>query len=154
VAAKVLAGSHGDRKDGRNGAATTPQRPSGTLLPMTTASLAAPASRTLSLTRGLGAPVAWSPAHSQTVAVLEGRLTVRLEDGDVQLGPGAAAVVPAGAEVELVADRAVRFVAVGGETDHEELADALVAAPPVHARIDSGVLRTLTAAFGPELVYG
>jgi len=48
----------------------------------------------------------------------------------------------------------VRFVAVGAQDDHEPLADALIAAPATHARIDSAVLRTLTAASGAELVYG
>jgi mannose-6-phosphate isomerase-like protein (cupin superfamily) len=54
-------------------------------------------------------------AHEDTdelFLVLEGRLTIRLRDGDVQLGPGELFVVPRGAEHCPVADGEVHAMLI------------------------------------------
>ena len=53
--------------------------------------------------------------QDETFLVLEGRVTIQLRDGDVELGPGQLYVVPRGIEHCPVAEQEARFLLVGPE---------------------------------------
>lgn len=68
----------------------------------------------LKVAKGIGS-TRWHSHDDQdeTFVVLEGRLTIQLRDGDVELGPGDLYVIPQGVEHCPRADDEVRFLILG-----------------------------------------
>jgi mannose-6-phosphate isomerase-like protein (cupin superfamily) len=66
--------------------------------------------------KGIGATNWHSHAdQDETLLILEGRMTIQLRDGDVELGPGDLFSIPRGVEHCPMAEEEVRFLIVGPE---------------------------------------